>query len=87
MKLWLSFSIIGRNVGPNISISVQRIETCPCVCITISAMLAGMQKETVERKPCVLDTGGQSEELRKPKKQLNSKHVSTALYEFKYQNT
>jgi len=48
-------------------------------------MLAWMQKETVERQNSILATGCRSEELRKPKKQLNAQHVSTALDEFKSQ--
>jgi hypothetical protein len=45
-------------------------------------MLAGMQKETLGHQHYVLATVGQSEELRKPKKQLNVEH---ALDEFKSQ--
>jgi len=43
-------------------------------------------EETVEDQLCVLATGGKIKELRKPKKQLNAKHVSTTLDEFKSQN-
>jgi hypothetical protein len=45
----------------------------------------GCKKETLGYQHCVLVTVGQSEELRKPKKQLNAEHVITALDEFKSQ--
>jgi hypothetical protein len=45
-----------------------------------------VEEETVERELCVLATVGQSEELRKPKKELSAEHVSTNLDGFKSQN-